>query len=67
MWSSWTYKNTDSDPVNSWGIWQANEFPTPNLRVDSPEEIRQKWDAFSSLFYQYNEMLAGVIRSAAKT
>lgn len=66
MWSSWTYKNTDSDPVNSWGIWQANEFPTPNLRVDSPEEIRQKWDAFSSLFYQYNEMLAGVIRSAAK-
>lgn len=64
MWSSWTYKNTDSDPVNSWGIWQDNPRPTPNLRIDSPEQIKDKWDAFSSLFYNHNDSLAEVIRKA---
>ena len=64
MWSSWTYKNTDSDPVNSWGIYQANSSPTPNLRQDTPEQIRAKWDMFASEKYQYNETLANVIRIA---
>lgn len=65
MWSSWTYKNTDTDPVNSWGIWQNNSYPTPNLRVDSPEEIRAKWDFFASSFYEYNTSLADVISTNA--
>ena len=64
MWSSWTYKNIDSDPVNSWGIYVNNTAPTPDLRVDTPEQICAKWDAFSSDNYQYNETLANVIRMA---
>lgn len=62
MWSSWTYKNTDSDEVNCWGIYTDNKYPRPNVRVDMPEDFKAKWDFFASEHYSFNSALADVIR-----
>lgn len=62
MWSSWTYKNTDSDEVNFWGIYTDNKYPRPNVRIDSPEDFKAKWDFFASEHYRYNSTLADVIK-----
>ncbi len=60
-WSNWCYKNNTTE--NNWGLYMGNSNPVPDPTFDSYDEIKEKWDKFTTDNYTYNEDLVNTISS----
>ncbi len=63
-WSNWTYKNTDTDKSNNWGLYYNPTVTTVDYAVDSYETIAQKWRAYATENYEKNPFLTDVFTRA---
>ncbi len=61
-WSNWCYKTKRVDsPVENWGYFDANTNEIPDLHYDSIQEIKDKWDMFSTSYFNENESLKEIV------
>ncbi len=58
-WSNWCYKNDTGN--NNWGLYAGNVNEVPDPTYDSYEEIKEKWNLFSTDNFNYNEDLISTI------
>jgi len=59
-WSNWTYKNMTTG--NSWGFYQGNTNPTPDMNNDSATTITSKWSKFATSYFTPNNTLIDTIK-----
>jgi len=63
-WSNWCYKNNTGQ--KNWGLFLGNANPVPELSFDSEEEIKVKWDKFTTPNFRRNDELIDTISTHAK-
>ncbi|WP_321370050.1 cellulase family glycosylhydrolase [uncultured Draconibacterium sp.] len=63
-WSNWCYKNNTG--IRNWGLFLGNVNPAPDLNFDSEEEIKAKWDKFTTPNFRRNIELIDTITGYAK-
>lgn len=63
-WTSWTYKNTDTDFSNNWGLFLAPDAVAVNWQEDSLETIKEKLSHYQTSYYQENTFLKDLIKQS---
>nr|WP_319511166.1 cellulase family glycosylhydrolase [uncultured Draconibacterium sp.] len=58
-WSNWCYKNNTNE--RNWGLYLGNFNPQPDVNFDTEEEIKAKWDKFTTPNFQRNDVLIDTI------
>lgn len=64
-WCNWTYKNTEQDPANCWGIFHTPDVESIDYAHDDFETIARKWRGYSTENYVQNEFLCNIMQDAA--
>ena len=64
-WATWTYKNTDPQLRDHWGIRYAFDGMYPDCERDNDALILEKYECFTSDHYRLNERLASALTSLA--
>lgn len=64
-WCGWTYKNTDPEKRDNWGIYYGFDGETPDCERDEYDDIARKYAHFTSENYKMNELLAHTFSQAA--
>lgn len=65
-WSNWTYKHTDSNADNNWGLYYQPTVEAVDYETDSYEEIARKWRGYTTENYTKNPFLTEVFTGATK-
>ncbi len=60
--STWTYKNTDTNISNNWGLYyRPHGISRVNFKTDSYETIATKWKTYTTANYTANTYLTGML------
>jgi hypothetical protein len=63
-WSNWTYKHTDQDAQNNWGLYYQPTVETVDYEKDGYEEIARKWRGYTTQNYRRNTFLTEIFAEA---